>query len=106
MKVFNFRFCQIGFLLLLVLMVCLGIAPTDRTVWMVESVWSIGLLAILLVTRKRFKFSTAAKSARRSSVRRVMSGMRRRTSCATHLGRCARQSSIGSVAGIEVLSWR
>ena len=46
--------------LLLVLMVWSGIAPTDRTVWMVESVWSVGLLAILLVTRKWFKFSNAA----------------------------------------------
>ena len=37
-----------------------GIAPADRTVWMVESVWSVGLLAVLAVTRKWFKFSTAA----------------------------------------------
>ena len=46
--------------LLLVLMVWSGIAPADRTVWMVESVWSTGLLAILMVTRRWFKFSTAA----------------------------------------------
>ena len=46
--------------LLLVLMVWSGIAPADRTVWMVESVWSVGLLAVLAVTRKWFKFSTAA----------------------------------------------
>ena len=46
--------------LLLVLMVCLGIAPADRTVWMVESVWSVGLLAVLAVTRKWFRFSTVA----------------------------------------------
>ena len=46
--------------LLLVLMVWSGIAPVDRTVWMVESIWSIGLLAVLLVTRRWFKFSAAA----------------------------------------------
>ena len=38
--------------LLLVLMVWSGIAPADRTVWMVESVWSVGLLAVLSVTRR------------------------------------------------------
>ena len=55
-------FDKIGFMLvlLLALMVWSRIAPADRTVWMVESVWSVGLLAILLVTRKWFKFSTAA----------------------------------------------
>lgn len=55
-------FDKIGFMLalLLVLMVWSGIAPADRTVWMVESVWSVGLLAVLAVTRKWFKFSTAA----------------------------------------------
>ena len=46
--------------LLLVLMVWSGISPADRTVWMVERVWSVGLLAVLAVTRKWFKFSTAA----------------------------------------------
>lgn len=53
-------FDKIGFMLalLLVLMVWSGIAPADRTVWMVESVWSVGLLAVLAVTRKWFKFST------------------------------------------------
>ena len=55
-------FGKIGFMLalLLVLMVWSGISPADRTVWMVESVWSVGLLAVLAVTRKWFKFSTAA----------------------------------------------
>ena len=55
-------FDKIGFMLalLLVLMVWSGIAPADRTVWMVESVWSVGLLAVLSVTRKCFKFSTVA----------------------------------------------
>ena len=55
-------FDKIGFMLalLLVLMVWSGITPADRTVWMVESVWSTGLLAILMVTRRWFKFSTAA----------------------------------------------
>ena len=55
-------FDKMGFMLalLLVLMVWSGISPADRTVWMVESVWSVGLLAVLAVTRKWFKFSTAA----------------------------------------------
>lgn len=55
-------FDKIGFMLalLLVLMVWSGISPAGRTVWMVESVWSVGLLAVLAVTRKWFKFSTAA----------------------------------------------
>ena len=55
-------FDKIGFMLalLLVLMVWSGISPADRTVWMVERVWSVGLLAVLAVTRKWFKFSTAA----------------------------------------------
>ena len=55
-------FDKIGFMmaLLLVLMVWSGSSPADRTVWMVESVWSVGLLAVLAVTRKWFKFSTAA----------------------------------------------
>ena len=64
-----------------------------------------GLLALLLVLMvwEIVEWLYAAKSARRSSARRAMSGMRRRTSCATRLGRCAQQSSIGSVADIEVL---
>ena len=37
-----------------------GIAPASRTVWCVESVWSVGLVVILLVTRRWFRFSTAA----------------------------------------------
>ena len=37
-----------------------GIVPTDRTVWVVESIWPVGLLAILLTTRKRLRFSKAA----------------------------------------------
>ena len=55
-------FDKLGFMLtmLLVLMVWSGIAPADRTVWAVESVWSTGLLAILLVTRRWFMFSNAA----------------------------------------------
>ena len=51
---------RVMLLLLLALMVWSGIAPADRTVWIAESVWSIGLLAILLVTRRWFKFSNVA----------------------------------------------
>ena len=60
MKFVNFRFCQIGFLLLLPLMVWSGITPADRTVWAVESVWSVLTIVILLVVRRWFKFSSAA----------------------------------------------
>ena len=45
---------------LLAVMVWSGIAPADRSVWVVESVWSGGLLAILLITRRWFRFSPAA----------------------------------------------
>ena len=34
----------------LALIVWPGFAPADRTVWVVESVWSVGLLVILAVT--------------------------------------------------------
>ena len=40
--------------------VVLGIYPADRTVWCVEMVWAIGLWAILLLTRRRFRFSAIA----------------------------------------------
>ena len=40
--------------------VVLGIYPADRTVWCVEMVWAVGLWAILLLTRRRFRFSTIA----------------------------------------------
>lgn len=49
--------------MLVVLLVLMGwsdFAPVDRTVCMVESTWSVGLLAVLAVTRKWFKFSNAA----------------------------------------------
>ena len=48
----NFRLNpeRVMLLLLLVLMVWSGFAPADRTVWVVESVWSVGLLVILAVT--------------------------------------------------------
>lgn len=45
---------------LLAVIVWSGIAPADRSVWVVESVWSGGLLAILLITRRWFRFSSAA----------------------------------------------
>ena len=37
--------------------VALGIYPADRTVWCVEMVWAVGLWAILLLTRRKFRFS-------------------------------------------------
>ena len=40
--------------------VVLGIYPADRTVWCVEMVWAVGLWAILLLTRRKFRFSTLA----------------------------------------------
>ena len=40
--------------------VVLGIYPADRTVWCVERVWAVGLWAILLLTRRKFRFSTPA----------------------------------------------
>ena len=40
--------------------VVLGIYPADRTVWCVEMVWVVGLWAILLMTRRKFRFSTPA----------------------------------------------
>ena len=40
--------------------VVLGIYPADRTVWCVEMVWAVGLWAILLLTRRKFRFSTPA----------------------------------------------
>ena len=60
MRIYVHRWDRGLLVLLLVLMVWSGIAPADRTVWMVESVWSVGLLAVLSVTRRRFKFSNAA----------------------------------------------
>ena len=47
-------------LLLLALMVWSGIAPADRTVWIVESVWSVLTIGILLAMRRWLRFSTAA----------------------------------------------
>ena len=40
--------------------VVLGIYPVDRTVWCVEMVWTVGLWAILLLTRRKFRFSPPA----------------------------------------------
>ncbi len=40
--------------------VVLGIYPADRTVWCVEMVWAVGLWAILLLTRRKFRFSSPA----------------------------------------------
>ena len=40
--------------------VVLGIYPADRTVWCVEMVWAVGLWAILLLTRRKFRFSPLA----------------------------------------------
>ena len=40
--------------------VVLGIYPADRTVWCVEMVWAVGLWAVLLLTRRKFRFSTPA----------------------------------------------
>ena len=45
---------------LVCLAVVLGICPADRTVWCVEMVWAVGLWAILLLTRRKFRFSTPA----------------------------------------------
>lgn len=45
---------------LLCVAVVLGIYPADRTVWCVEMVWAVGLWAILLLTRRKFRFSTPA----------------------------------------------
>ena len=32
----------------------------NRTVWCVEMVWAVGLWAVLLLTRRKFRFSTPA----------------------------------------------
>ena len=40
--------------------VVLGIYPAERTVWCVEMVWAVGLWAVLLLTRRKFRFSTPA----------------------------------------------
>ena len=37
-----------------------GIAPASRAVWFTEIFWAWGLVAILLLTWRRFRFSTAA----------------------------------------------
>lgn len=37
-----------------------GIAPYSRAVWLTESFWAWGLLALLAATRRQFRFSTAA----------------------------------------------
>ena len=39
-----------------------GIAPASREVWFTEMFWAWGLVAILLLTCRRFRFSTAAYS--------------------------------------------
>ena len=45
---------------LLCVAVVLGIYPADRTVWCIEMVWAVGLWAVLLLTRRKFRFSTPA----------------------------------------------
>ena len=37
-----------------------GIYPADRTVWCVEIVWAVGLWAVLLLTRRKFRASAIA----------------------------------------------
>ena len=37
-----------------------GICPYDRAVWYIEMVWAAGLFAILALTYRRFRFSSAA----------------------------------------------
>ena len=37
-----------------------GIAPASRAVWFTEMFWAWGLVAILILTWRRFRFSTAA----------------------------------------------
>ena len=39
-----------------------GVAPASRAVWFTEMFWAWGLAAILLLTYRRFRFSTAAYS--------------------------------------------
>lgn len=39
-----------------------GISPTSRAVWFTEMFWAWGLVAILLLTYRRFRFSAAAYS--------------------------------------------
>lgn len=39
-----------------------AIAPYSLAVWLTEIFWAVGLLAILLCTRRRFRFTTAAYS--------------------------------------------
>ena len=39
-----------------------GIDPASRAVWFTEMFWAWGLVAILLLTYRRFRFSTAAYS--------------------------------------------
>ena len=39
-----------------------GIAPASRAVWFTEMFWAWGIVAILLLTYRRFRFSTAAYS--------------------------------------------
>ena len=39
-----------------------GIAPSSRAVWFAEMFWAWGLVAILLLTCRRFRFLTAAYS--------------------------------------------
>ena len=37
-----------------------AIGPHDVTVWLTELFWALGLLAVLLATRRKFRFSTVA----------------------------------------------
>ena len=37
-----------------------AIGPHSVTVWLTELFWTLGLLAVLLATRRKFRFSTAA----------------------------------------------
>ena len=39
-----------------------GIAPASRAVWFTEMFWAWGLVAILLLTYRQFRFSDAAYS--------------------------------------------
>ena len=69
--------------------VVLGIYPADRTVWCVEMVWAVGLWAVLLLMRRKFRFSTY--------------GTRRRTSSATPSARSApRGSSSGALSPLGI----
>ena len=48
-----------------------GIAPASRAVWFTEMFWAWGLVAILLLTWRRFRFSTTAYSCFFKSSERI-----------------------------------